>query len=316
MMRKFLFKSIIFILPIVLCAFVLQPIVDNYLKQTNCVPGCKEWNDIFESKVNADLIIQGSSRARKHFSPKYLDSVFHINSYNLGMDGYPFHMQYYRFLIYMRYNKKPKYIIQVTDFLTFQKRTDLYAYEQFIPYLDNNLIREAVIKYDGLDERDFYIPLYKYHRNRELIFSAINGLHRNSLPESANYKGFHAEDLRWDTTFQSFKNAHPKGYMNEIDTMTLRLFNNFVVYCVKEKIHLVFVNPPIYWEANKVFINQKSINSIYLNYAQKYNIPYLDYSNDSIGLDTTNFYSATHLNVTGVIKFNTKLSNDLKRIIK
>lgn len=274
-----------------------------------------EWNDIFQSKINADLIIQGNSRVRNHISPKYLDSVFKLNSYNLGIDAYPFHMQYYRFLIYLQHNKKPKYIIQATDFTTLTLRTELFGYDQFIPYLDDKLIQEAVIKYDGLDYRDFYIPFYKYLHNQGLLLSAVKAIKGDSIPFNGNYKGFQAIDQTWNTTFRSFQKANPNGYVNEIDTTALRLFDTFVTYCVKEDIQLIFINPPIYYEANKMSLNQKMIDSIYLSYFHKYNIPYLDYSNDSICLDTTNFFSGTHLNTIGVKKFNHKLSNDLKVLI-
>lgn len=314
-MRKFLFKSILFLSPIFVLSFMLQPFIDDGLKQSNCSPNFIEWNDIFQSKINADLIIQGNSRVRNHISPKYLDSVLKLNSYNLGIDAYPFHMQYYRFLIYLQHNKKPKYIIQATDFSTLTRRTELFGYDQFIPFLDDKLIREAVIKYDGLDYRDFYIPLYKYLRNQELALAAFKAKKGHNIPYNGNYKGFQAVDRKWNTTFHTLIKKNPDGFVNEIDTTALRLFDTFIIYCLKEGIQLVFVNTPIYYEANKMHVNQHCIDSIYLSYSQKYKIPFLDYSNDSICLDTLNFFSGTHLNSIGVNKFNNQFAEDLKKII-
>ena len=314
-MKKFLFKLAIFITPIILIAYVSQAFIDKSLKRTNYSSNYNEWNDIFESKINADLIIQGSSRAINHISPKHLDSIFKMNSYNLGMNGYEFQMQYYRFLIYMKYNKKPKYIIQTTDYRTLNKRTDLYMHEQFIPYLNNELIREAVIGYEGLDYRDIYIPLYKYIHNKSLFLGSINSL-KGDVTSNGKYKGFQSINRNWDTTFLNFQKKNPNGYKSEIDSVTLRLFDSFVKYCSKNGIKLIFLNSPVYFEAKNLLKNSKTIDSLYLSYSQRYNIPYLNYSNDSICLDTANFCNSQHLNSRGVIKFNSILSHDLKTIIK
>lgn len=314
-MKKFILKSIFFITPLIILAFILQPAIDNRLKQTARSVNFKEWNDIFESKINADLIIQGSSRAYNHVSPKHLDSTFKINSYNLGINGYEFLMQYYRFLIYLKYNTKPKYIIQTTDYRTLNKRKDLYMHEQFIPYLNNELIREAVIEYEGLDYRDFYIPMYKYIFNKSLITDIFN-IKRDSVISNGKYKGFVALNKHWDSTFMNYKKANINGYYSEIDPLTLKKFDIFVKYCSENGIKLIFLNSPVYYESKQLLRNSDMIDSIYLSYSRKYAIPYLNYSNDSICLDTANFCNSQHLNSHGVSIFNPILSRDLKAIIK
>lgn len=50
--------------------------------------------------------------------------------------------------------------------------------------------------------------------------------------------------------------------------------------------------------------------------ASSCDITFLDYSKDSICTDKINFYNSQHLNAIGAGKFNRKLSNDLKKIIK
>ena len=171
-MRKFSYKICAFIIALIGLSYLLQMIIDIGLKKSK-IKYYHEWNDIFHSEINADIIVQGNSRAMGSISTYMLDSVFNINSYNLGMEGHQFHMQYYRYLIYRNFNKKPKYIIQNIDHFTFEKRPDLYAYEQFLPYLNNRLIQKAVLSYKGIDWKDIYIPLYKYHSKYDI---AIFGL--------------------------------------------------------------------------------------------------------------------------------------------
>jgi hypothetical protein len=314
-MGKFFFKTFFFVLSVLIVAIIIQPLIDKGLRRSNYSSNYEGWNDIFESKINADLLIQGSSRAVNHFSPKHLDSILQINCFNVGIIGYPFEMQYYRFFTYLKHNKKPKYIIQATDYFTLNKREDLFEYEQFIPYLNEPLIQEAVRPYNFFDFRDFYIPFYKYIHKIDLPLYGLISNFGYTTSSTYNYKGFRPIRMRWDDSFLKFKNEHPNGYVSEIDTLTLRLFDVFVKYCNSNKIKLIFVNSPGYYQAIKMLKNKNSIDSIYKWYSNKYNIPFLDYSEDSICLDSLNFYNSQHLNVTGVDKFNEKLGVDLIKVI-
>ena len=42
------------------------------------------WNQIYTDTTNYDLIIAGNSRAYVQYDPIIVDSICHINSYNLG----------------------------------------------------------------------------------------------------------------------------------------------------------------------------------------------------------------------------------------
>ncbi len=310
-MKKFILKGLLFLSPIVFS----QPLLDHALSRSDCSMNYPEWNDIVESKINADLIIQGSSRSWVHFSPMMFDSVFKMNTYNLGLDGYHFTMQYYRFLLYMKYNKKPKYIIQTTDAHTLVNPGDLYMYEQFIPYLNEKIIREAVVQHRGLNYGDIYVPFYKYIHHKDLFDCAYRSLTGKPMYEIGKYKGFIAVNAQWDPGFANWKKTFAKGWFGGSDSLALTQFDTFVRYCRDNDIKLIFVNPPTYFESIMLLRNRNEIDSIYRSYSKKYSIPFLDYTDDSIGLDTTNFYNSQHLNVKGVTKFNRKLSEDLKGIL-
>jgi len=315
-MKLFLVKVVIFLIIVSVIAIALEKLIDRGLKHSSS-ENYKEWNDIIYSRINADLIIQGSSRAWQQISPYVLDSTFNVNSYNLGLDGWQFHMQYYRFLLYLKYNKKPKYIIQNVDHSTFIKIPDLYYYTQFLPYLDDDIIKKAVSSYNGLNWKDSYIPLYKYHSNYKLVFkSLLNNLPKSSSPDNGKYKGFQAQQLHWDSTFSQFKKANPNGWRIIPNKEAQNNFKSFLDICKSENIQVIFVYTPEYIEIQKLLLNRDSLTNILRGYASKYNIPFLDYSNDSLCLDTINFFNSQHLNMRGVKKFNLKFATDLKRIIK
>lgn len=316
-MKKFILKTGLFLCILYVLALSLQFFIDKGLRNSS-YSNFKEWGEIFNSTVNADLIIQGSSRALDHYSPRVLDSALNLNSYNLGLSGWSFHMQYARFLFYLKHNKKPKYIIQNVDPITLNKRSDLFEYKQFLPYINMDAtIKDAVLKYKGLDWRDIYIPLYKYHSNWYIAMEGLKSCFRKSYHDNGNYKGFQAlHTTLWDSRFSEFKNDHPHGYRVSIDHETLSCFDSFLNLCKKEGIKLIFVYAPDYIEGQKLLINQDSIMTIFSTYALRYDIPFLNYSKDSICLDTRNFVNSTHMNLKGTNAFNFMLANDLKKIIK
>ncbi len=98
--------------------------------------------------MSSDVIIQGNSRAVHHIDPKILDSVLYIDSYNLGMDGCSFNLQYARFKIFEKYNKKPKLIIQSVGVLS---RTTVLP-PHFLPYIQEDLLKDELQKIGLMDK--------------------------------------------------------------------------------------------------------------------------------------------------------------------
>ena len=64
----------------------------------------QEWNQIKEGKIKAELAVFGSSRAFIQINPKILEEETKLNSYNFGLNGSKFKMQFYRFNIYLKHN--------------------------------------------------------------------------------------------------------------------------------------------------------------------------------------------------------------------
>ncbi len=314
-MKLFLTKAVLFLVLLFSIAFLVQSLIDRGLKKDNS-GDYREWNDIFWSRINADILIQGSSRAYRHISPRIIDSAFASNSYNLGMGGYGFFMQYYRFLFYLEHNKSPKYILQNVDPSAFVKQKDLFGYLQFLPYLHDSLIAKAVTSYNGIDWKDIYIPLFKYRSNYHLVAKGLLDNVHTSKKGNEKYKGFNSPDSHWDTAFANFKLKNPNGYRDKLDKETITLFEKFLDMCKTKGITVVFIYTPEYYQAQQMLLNRDSIMNIFRNYSTEYHIPFLDYSKDSICFDTANFYNSQHLNRWGVKKFDAKLVSDLKGIIK
>ena len=86
----------------------------------------------------------------------------------------------------------------------------------------------------------------------------------------------------------------------------------FLKECKRDNIKLIFVYTPEYIEGQKFVANRTSIFKTFSKYSKKYEIPFYDYSKDSLCLDKKYFYNSNHLNKTGAEIFTNKLIDTLK----
>lgn len=131
-MNKFLKKCLIFVLLILSTLIILDIAVSKGLRKSEDMM-LAEWNDIVSGNINADIIINGSSRAWVDVSPQILENRLNLSVYNIGLDGYPFYMEDMRYELFLKYNNKPKYLIQTLDVFSLSKRIGLYEVTQFFP---------------------------------------------------------------------------------------------------------------------------------------------------------------------------------------
>lgn len=315
-LKKFLINLSVFVILYLILAYPLQYIVDTGLKKSDFSTEYKEWDDITKSRINADIIIQGSSKAWKQISPKKFEQAFKLSTYNLGMDGQHFPMQKWRSDVYLKYNKRPKYIIQIVALTELQNPVIQYNYTQYIPYLNEGFIE----RFGGnsyLDWRDFYIPLYKYCHNTGMIEAGLRNFFNTHDNRQGKYKGFRSQNTNWtESDLNDFKKKNPHGMTVEIDPVAYSDFENMIKSCAKARIDLILVCPPTPVSFQNEIVNHAAIMNIYQNFSAKYGLKYLDYSKDTLCLDKAMFYNFNHLNTKGVEIFNEQLINDLKGEIK
>jgi hypothetical protein len=308
-MKTFLIKIIVFSILLISGAIVLDFMINKGLREAG-TGEFQTWNDIFSSKINSDVIISGSSRAWVHISPEILDSVLHVNSYNLGIDGYPFKMEYTRYKIFEKYNPNPKLIIQGTDFNILSKRKDAYNKSQFLPYLHERLLQQE-LKEIGFTEIDFYIPAVQYYSDFIKIYQGLTEFIGIKSFRPDRYKGYCGQNKEWDGS-QLKKVLSNDSIISNVEPEIVQLFDSFLNHCKEEGIKVILVFTPQYIKATEFTKNKDEVIEIYHLFSKKYNIPFLDYSHDSLCYDTAYFYNAMHLNKKGAELFSLKLANDIK----
>lgn len=260
------------------------------------------WYDLMHGKIDADIIICGSSRAWVHISPQILDSVLNTSIYNLGIDGSQIMRQIRKYRLFRRYNVRPSLIIQNIDVHTMYKGNS-YEREQFFPYFWNYDLRKEFCESESISFPEKYIPLFRY----DFTFN-FSPLKRKSKYLDHGYKGM---DRIWNG----------KKY-NEVDSITFSYdkiafeeFDEFLQEVINDGVKIVFVYAPIYIGATRKMTNLNEMYLFYQKIADKYHIPILDYTYMDICSDTTYFYNANHLNKRGAEIFSDSLAHDLQSLM-
>lgn len=311
-MKRFLLK--ISLLSVVLAGllFLLEQGITQGLKKSNSYTFV-DWNNIYEGRINAAIIINGSSKALVQVSPLILDSVLQLSSYNLGINGHDFYMQDCKYSIYEQHNTKPKLIVQVISNGTLIKREDLYQLEQFLPYLHDSTLVQTTKDYVGLDLFDYSLPFARYFGHSNIIKEGLLSYFGiQTPPKLSKYKGYAPKNLQWDNSFERFKKYFPKGKILEPQERSIQKFKAFIQRQQQNNIPLVLVYPPTYAPSQPYINNRAQIMDLYQAIAQQYQVLLLDYSQMPLTNQQDFFYNSQHLNKQGAELFSRRLANDLK----
>lgn len=300
-MKRFIFNILIWGLPF----WGIMCIVDYcYSKRVEKSNYCsiEQWNDIINGNIDADIVIMGSSRAWVQINPMIIDSVLSTNTYNLGTDGSNFNRQMKKYIIYRKYNKKPKLVIQNIDFCSTLGYNVGYEKIQFCPFFWNKSIRDEFWSSEPFSFFEKYAPMYRF---RNLFPSFLLSLGERSLN-----KGYRSVDESWNG--EEFEKIDSIRF--NVNSTTLNMFCEYLKKNKEDSIKVVLVYAPIYIGATEKVTNLNDMYTLYQNIANKYGATILDYNYMDMCKDTAYFYNAMHLNKRGSEIFTDSLANDIKRL--
>jgi hypothetical protein len=315
MLNKFVIKVAIFSLIGYVGAFAIDFKVSETLKNTH-YRDYGVWNEIFSGEIDADIVINGSSRALVHFAPSILDQRLGVNSYNLGMDGHEFIFQKCRFDIYTKYNGYPDVVLQVADhgIVTRAEPNELYGINQFLPYLDDEIMRDCTKNFVGLDWFDYYLPLVKY-TNSEALELAIGIVLGDERYDQVRYvKGFLPKYESWrEGTIESAWERYPDGMTNVIYEDVTDLFEEYIEDLIAHEVQVILVWPPEYIEGQDFIVNRDEHLQYFTDISNKYGLLFLDFQKHTLSMDQSYFYNSQHMNVTGVEIFMNLLVDSVEQ---
>lgn len=273
-------------------------------------PDFAEWNDIYNGNTPADLLIMGNSVARYQVDPRILDSVLHLNSYNLGINGASFTFQLAKYQVYRRYHAFPKTIIQCVSDHTFFIGGNLVNPLPFIPYADDRQIRDELRKTDY----PWYLlgfPWLAAFLYPQLIKQSIRELH--GVPEnvSPGIKGFYPISRK--TAYDTLVALAGNQRIAYTDSTSMSLFKTFVRSHIREGGDFFIVFPPQWRYREHISPDHRELAGFFRQTALETGCLFLDYSEDPRFSDYRLYADPQHMNSGGAERFTKCLSSELLR---
>lgn len=307
-MNKFCFRMGGFIL-LAFMVFGLCDFVCTKAIRTSKSRAIVVWEDLFNSRIDADLIYLGSSRTCCTYNPEIIDPITGKKSYNLGLHGKSVDMDELRYNLLIKYNNKPHYIVWDIFHSSFCESNG-WLDEQFTPYLFEDDLWENLTKENhGFKFSDRYIPMYRYWKRSYIYKYAFYNARCDKNP----YKGYIPDKI-----------TRKNGHFNDIDsaiiicptdTTIIRHFCNTISSMKNDGIEVILVYSPFYF---KGLSRLKGLDKLLLTcekIASDYNIDFLNYLNDPMCKDSTLFCDCMHLNQKGAEIFSKKIGLTLDSII-
>jgi len=311
-MKRFLIRFSLFAVLLSALALALDLIVTNLLRNSRQLD-YGVWNDILKGKVNADIIINGSSKAWVQVNTAIIEQRFKTTAYNVGLDAFGFNMQHCRHQLILEYNKSPKLIIHVVDVNMFDDDSVLYNRNQFLPYLDNDIINHHIHFYDGLNLLEKNLPFYRYVGEQGTLKHALKIWLRPDLNQPDRYRGFSGQHLAWTDDYKNARKQYPDGILVQVYPVYVNLFKNYIAECIRRNIKIILAYSPEFKEGQNFQRNSGDVIQLFQNIATEYKVPFLNFRSDTNLTDRKYYYNNNHLNAEGADIFTNLLCDELKK---
>jgi hypothetical protein len=309
-MSKGVIKIVGFFAIVIALAFGVHAAITTGLKRMN-TSRMGAFNRAMQGKVNADIVISGSSRAYVHYDPRIIREITGRSTFNLARDGSHTDVQLAALKAYLQSNRKPLLVIQNLDMhsLVLTPPHEILEPFQYVPYLANNAIYEGLHSINPDVWKWKYIPLYCYVVE-DVNFGWAIGLKSffGYTGREDHFDGYLPADRTWTTEFDRFKAMHPNGVGFDADPRGIAKLQELITLCRTQDIKLKLVYSPQYVEMLDLVTNKAQIFAEYRKIAEVNKIEFLDYTGESYCADRYYFYNSQHLNKKGAERFSRDLA--------
>lgn len=311
-MKRFLTHVVLFTLPLVVFAYFLDYYISkNMYRLGDLYQDVQETQKIYDGAINSDILIVGSSRAEFFLESDWIENETQLSTYNIGSSGSNWHDIKFKLEEYLKYNKKPKYLVFNVDVHTFkhddinkQKHRKRYDY---LPYTLYNLEFSRI--YD-LNLFDIYLPLVRYAGEHKLMKQVLNLTFKNQVQKNDKIKGFLAVNRPWNGQDQLKK-------IERIDLKEMSYFQDFKYFMDQnfKESKVICVSAPYFIAYERKLENYDTFLKYTKNQLEEKNITYIDLSRLEMRFDKSYFYNNLHTNGKGARLYTTIFTNILKENI-
>lgn len=240
-------------------------------------------------KVNADIVIVGSSIASHHYIPKMIKDSTGLTAYNCAMDGH-FFLYQNELINLMLERYQPKVIIwEIGEhFLSTRKDLEYQSINDLYPYYSHKHAKELI---DGKDKYQKYRMLSMLYRCNSTIQTPFYHMMKNSCFE----QGY----VPIETTGYVYPTLYTKVEDDPIDSLKLDVLRETIEKCKDNGVKLIFTSSPRYASANTLDVSDYHC---FLDLIDELQTPYINHFT-LFNNDSTLFKDVSHMNDDGAHEY-------------
>lgn len=269
-------------------------------------------NAILDGRVNAEILISGSSRAVGDYDSRIIQQFTGLKTFNIGKNGSQTDMQLAVLKTYLKHNVKPRLVIHNLDLFSFSTTHEVYDPGQYLPYLGDDDIYQALRKIDPSAWKWKYIPLYGY-AIEDMRFTWLRGI-GGALginPREDYFQGYRPSDQHWQKDFARFQQQNSDGVTFAVEPQGVRDLEELIALCRQQDIPVRLVYAPVYYEMHALEKNRDEVFARFQALSDRWQAPIWDYSGSPVCRRQELFYNSQHLNREGATAFSTELGRRL-----
>jgi hypothetical protein len=301
MQKYYIFKVFVFLLIVIVLDFGIGRLLRFYY--FNQHSGFLYRTTYAIDKTTADILIFGASTANHQYDPEIFEKGLKLSCYNAGRDGSSI-FYHYAVLKTTLERYTPKIIIlEMRGELA--KNTGSYdRISMLLPYYDEHPELRSIIELKSPFERiKLLSEIYPYN---SLLFSIIAGNSSDNALRYKDIKGYIPLSRIWNEPIETRLTPLYKN----LDSMKIITYESFIKACIHAKVKLYIVSSPNFYKMNYAENSDVKAKEI----AQKYNVMFLDYSQDSLFLANQKFFADIHhLNNYGAVALSNKIVDKIVR---
>jgi len=278
---------------------------------------------LYDSAARNDMLFLGSSRVFHHIDPRVIDSICHVDSYNLGMDG--LNIAELRMMLYVSIerSKAPRTLVMNVDPSTFKVDPPYYDFTDLLDYAaKDTMIYRLMASVQDVYRHQWKYPFFQLQKymtindgfkvdavleGTEKYRRRIRALHEEDCPP-IDYKGFQPECDGYHELFVPPFSESSQG-------VAFDLLRDIIHVCKAHDVRLVLVTAPMYKDYSRIFLNADSVLSRVSLVAREENTPYFNMIRDSLSMDRDNFNNLVHLDRRGAALYSIQLAHILRRLM-
>lgn len=264
-----------------------------------------KYRTAFLEKNDHDVLFLGSSRAATHYNCAVFDSITGCNSFNLSLSGATSGVSLAILKAYLKNSKLPKFVLYETDLHNIHLDSDVMEFNNFFPFLQNDVLREEFNKIDPRMKHFYYNALYSwpYTGYKNIGTSVRSWMHVVGRMDSSYYKGYIFNDYEKPSTLKI-----PKKHNGGFSPRNAKSVNELIAFCKEKNIRLIFVTSPMFAGGKVDLLNKDQIVDEVNQIVRKNGLNHWDLSSTPYCNQRDLFLDHFHLNYQGARLFTCKLA--------